>query len=164
MSVDFDARVADLAEQDIDSVALVGDNDPSFRFYVTDDGHVDISVVETLRFHQELADADHARYGGKYRPWSDFVDAEGRLTSSNSDKLVAELRRLTGVGTIEHDGDLELEGEPSWGVSIRTAYLPGESLAQWHDRIGWPVIAAVRNATDPGTFNYPYLFSAMLYS
>ena len=163
MGANFDARVADFAEQEIDAVSLVGDNDPSFQFYVTDDGYVDISVVETLRFHQELADADAARYGGKYRPWSDFVGADGRLTPSNSDKLVTELRRLTGVANIEHDADLEFDDEPSWGVSIRTGYLPGESLAQWHERIGWPVIAAVRNATDPGTFNYPYLFSAMLY-
>ncbi|MEB3023352.1 MULTISPECIES: hypothetical protein [Mycolicibacter] len=160
---DFNAPVSDYAGNTLDP-DVGPDGDSRFRFEVGEEGTVDIIFCEPLRFHQELADTDHRNIGGaQYRPWSDFVNANGYLTDANSEKLVAELRKMTGVSDIEHEPSAEFEDEPSWAVSIRTDYRQGETIASWHSRIGWPVVAAIVNTTDPGTFNCPYLFSAILY-
>lgn len=161
---DFDSPLADYADYDLDCRDVAPDGDGRFRFEVTGDGHVDITFVEPLQFHQNLADNDHQRIGlPQYRPWSDFVDDRGYLLPEHSDALVEELKKLTGITSIEHEPDSEDDEEPSWAVSIRTDYSPGETVASWHARIGWPTVATIVDVIDPGTFNTPYLFSAMLY-
>jgi hypothetical protein len=156
--VNFDQPVAELVGLDIDPVELVDNNDPRFRAYIPDSGHIDITFTEPLGFHHERAVAGSPPAGGQ---WADCVDSDGKLTSTASQRLIAQLRTLTGVGDIERQPDAEFDDEPCWAVSFRTDVLAGETLAQWHQRIGWPVIATVINTTDPGTFNSPYLFSVL---
>jgi hypothetical protein len=145
-------------DRGIDGIDL--SDDPQYRVEVDNEGHADIMWTEYLGFHQRLADGDHAKFGNA-PAWSQFVDEFGFLTAENETKLVAELVKLTSVAdieTVEYGGD-----EPCVTFSVRTDYLQGETVDQWFDRIGWHVVATLTNATDPGTFNFPYLFSAILY-
>lgn len=134
-------------------------DDPRYRVEVHDeDRYTDIVWTEYLAFHRELADRDHARWPDM-PSWSTFT-VDGWLTAENERVLCDELSRLTGIADI---GTEECDDEPNITFSIRTEYLEGETVTQWFDRIGWPVVAELTNCTDPGTFNHPYLFSAMLY-
>jgi hypothetical protein len=136
-----------------------------YTVHVSDDGHADIEWREELRFHRELCDADHARYphNPNFRPWSTYSEG-GWLTSESEAVLVAELRKLLSMEDVEtvESGDAD-GGDGYVAFSIRTDYREGETVQEWTDRIGWHVIATLTNATDPGTFMFPYLFSAMLY-
>lgn len=168
------SRMADCAGNMLAPIELGDDQYDRYRVEVTDDGHADIIWREELRFHRERCDADAESFGDRnsnYRPWSTYTEENGGsrwLTTENAEKLVAELRRLTKVDDIDttEDGDADNWDDANDGYvafSIRTDYREGETVSEWFDRIGWPVIAELVNCTDPGTFNHPYLFSAMLY-
>lgn len=70
-------------------------------------------------------------------------------------QLAIELADGKGYGTVHKDGCRDLRDAEPLGNA--------ETYDAWFDRIGWPVIATLINATDPGTFMFPYLFSAILY-
>ena len=171
MAVGKDALMSDYADNGIDGADLgATDNYPRFLVEVADDGHADVEITEPLAFHAELAQSDEQQSGSDYRgvAWRTLTDENGYLTSDATAKVAAELARLitseTGLTLdVVHEPDRELEDLPSVGLSVRTDYRPGETVQQWTDRVGWPVIATVINVTDPGTFNCPYLFSAILY-
>ena len=101
----------------------------------------------------------------RYKPWSHFTYQDGPWLAADNERILCdELKKLTGIDEIDPVEDGDPDGEDGYvAFSIHTDYREGETVAEWIDRIGWPVIATLTNATDPGTFNYPYLFSAMLY-
>lgn len=166
-----DSPMADHVDNDLYPMDLGDDWHMPYRILVYgggDGNYADIVWREELRFHHELADSDAAKLGernAQYKPWPHYTDDSGMwLTAENESILVDELKRLTGIEDIETAEDGDPDGDDGYiAFSIRTDYRDGETVAEWVDRIGWHVIATLTNATDPGTFNYPYLFSAMLY-
>lgn len=168
MATEFNNLMSNHVDNDLYPQDLGDDAYKPYRVLVGADGRAEILWREELRFHRELADADAERISRVYRPWSHYTDAGGVfLTAENEALLVDELKRLTKVNDIEtmEDGDPDPEsGDGYIAFSISVPYQAGETVVQWVDRIGWRVIATLINATDPGTFNYPYLFSAMLYA
>lgn len=161
----MNVRMADRVDRGLDPRDF-GEASGNYRVEIGEGGRADIIWREELRFHHELADADAVKYGdragGQYKPWSHYTNGIW-LTEDNEKKLVDELRRLTGLDDIEtiEDGDADEDGYVAF--TIGTTYSPEETVSAWIDRIGWPVVAELTNCTDPGTFNHPYLFSAMLY-
>lgn len=137
------------------------------RLEIDPDEHQAIIVwTEDLAFHAELAQSDEERFSDlaqqNWHKWSDLT-VDGWLTVESEDKLGVELERLIAkdgvkVWRSESGGD-----EPSVTFEVVTDYTDDETYDAWFDRIGWPVIATLINATDPGTFMFPYLFSAILY-
>lgn len=168
MRTTTDTKVEDLAD--------LGENpaDAPYdcRLEIDKEEHKAIIVwTETLKFHAELAQLDEQRFSPTvhHHKWSTLTDEHGWLTVEAQNNLEAELTKLLRekanlVGTdrtvwTENTDD----NEPSVTWEIVTDYLPDETYEAWLDRIGWPVIATLINATDPGTFMFPYLFSAILY-
>lgn len=130
-------------------------DDSRFLLEVDNEGHADIVFVDTLAFHAERLGED----------WAVVSDKNGYLTSKAGEwiasALAAMLRERAGIESpdVAYAEGLEYDDEPSYALSIRTRYSDGETFESWLDRVGWPVIATVTNASDPGTFNHPYLFT-----
>lgn len=120
--------------------------------------HVDcaasvVFVDYSLAFHAE-------RLGDEAPRW---FKPDGWPSDEGDTKLQQRLREIlakrAGVDSPtvwEYNGGGD---DPYWGVSIHADYREGETVRAWFDRIGWPIMAALINCTDPGTFNYPYLYS-----
>lgn len=133
----------------------------------TDERQAVIAWTEHLQFHAEYngpRELSSPGYGSVVTDddWSPLVYEDGWLTPDAkrhfADKLAVIIREQTGhdltVDTVDTGYD-----EPSITFEVVTDYRDGESYDAWLDRIGWPVVATLINATDPGTFNHPYLFS-----
>jgi hypothetical protein len=176
--IDADTKMIDLKDRGENPA----EGDPGENRYLleineqdeyNDDNLAIITFVEPLRFHAELAQADEERFSESSRQdwntWASLIGGAGFLNDEPTDKLVAELQKLIDQHagpdvTVERADYVAGDYEPALGVEFVTHFLPGETFGSWMDRIGWPVIATVNNATDPGTFNFPYLFSAILYN
>jgi hypothetical protein len=149
--------MADLKDTGLTALDFGHDNSLDLLVEIDLEGYADIQIAEPLAFHAERAgDA-----------WRVLVDEGGYLTTAGAAKVVAELTRLITAATgltvdIEHADYRQYDDEPTFGVSILTDYRPDETLQQWTDRIGWPVMATYINVTDPGTFGSPYLFDAVV--
>ncbi|AEK09589.1 hypothetical protein LITTLEE_212 [Mycobacterium phage LittleE] len=123
----------------------------------TEERQAIIVWVEPLVFHAGWN--NHRKW--QARPaidrWSRYVDADGWLTRAAADAIVARLQGYIGdcgkVYELEYGGD-----EPSITFEIVTEYEDGETFDHWFDRVGWPIVATLRNVTDPGAFMSPYLF------
>lgn len=176
--IDVATRMMDLVDRGVDGYEVTADNDPRFRVEVSGDNgenHAVICFVEPLRFHAELAQADEERFSHAatqtWHKWSELTDDDGYLTAESTEKITTELAAvITGENggkivdfDVSHADYLEFEDEPTLGIEVGTTFGADETFESWFDRIGWPVIATIINATDPGTFNFPYLFSAILY-
>jgi hypothetical protein len=119
---------------------------------------------ENLEFHAELAKSEEGTFP-KWtfvNSWDSLTDEYGFLKAEVIAALRDELARLLPQGCQVYADDTAGD-EIEVGFEIVTEYREGETYEAWLDRIGWPVIAELINCTDPGTFNHPYLFSAILY-
>lgn len=172
----------------MDSFADMGENpaeesNPNCRLEVDRENRQAIIVwTEYLQFHAELARSDEERFADHVvqtgNRWDDLTEG-GWLKPEAERALAGELARILtaeGVSTAawtvhgdDHDEPVQVwvaDGggdEPSVTFEVVTDYSEGESYESWFDRIGWPVVATLINCTDPGTFNFPYLFSRILY-
>lgn len=140
--------VADLADQGVNPA------EAPYNCWIevdTESRRATIVWVEDLRFH-----ADNRRL-----PLAD----DGWLKPEAYDELSAELesilQRHVGYGTHAYASPDFGGDEPHVAFEVDTDYAEGETYGGWLERIGWPIVAALINSTDPGTFNYPYLFSAI---
>ncbi|QDM58027.1 hypothetical protein SEA_BOMBITAS_195 [Mycobacterium phage Bombitas] len=131
----------------------------------TEERQAIIVWVESLAFHAEFNGprqyvATSSYFVDKAMPdhWSAHVDADGWLTRAATDAIVARLQGYIGdcgkVYELEYGGD-----EPNITFEIVTSYEDGETFDHWFDRVGWPIVATLRNVTDPGAFMSPYLFA-----
>lgn len=166
---DIDTKVEDLADRGANPAEGTSDY---CILEIDKEQHKAIIVwTEMLAFHAELARSDEEKFSPTvhHHKWSTLTDENGFLTVAAQDSLEAELTKLLKqkanlvvadqvVWTTDNGYD-----EPSVTWEIVTDYLPDETYEDWLDRIGWPVVATLINATDPGTFMFPYLFSAILY-
>lgn len=118
---------------------------------------------EPLAFHAELAKSEEDRLSFTFlNRWSSLTDEYGFLITGAASALRDELARLLPKGCQVYI-DKGACDEPEVCFEVVTDYRDDETYEAWLDRIGWPVIAELINSTDPGTFNHPYLFSAILY-
>ncbi len=139
----------------IDSVQL-GADDPRFAVEVSEEtpGFASVVFNEPLKFHADLAK--------RFTPdeWAERIGETGWLNAEWEEKMIDRLR-----GYLEKYGVTEIysvdggDYEPNFTVEIGADYLEGETFDQWHERIGWPIIATCINVSDPGTFNSPYWFA-----
>lgn len=111
--------------------------------------------IEPLELHAE-------RIGPR---WGSLVDDGGHLLPGVEGALVDRLANLlpaSAAGSVINTVDDYAEADrPAVRIEIATNYHDGETFDRWFDRVGWPVVATLRNITDPGTFNSPYLFSGL---
>ena len=145
---------------------LTQPNEPYMYLEINrDEREAVICFTEPLAFHAELAQREESSIRGQ-RPWADLTDEHGYLTPEQQGKIGTELAKLikgqTGVDATVYS-ESGWDDEPSIGFEIVTTYQDGETFNSWFDRAGWPIVATIINVTDPGTFNCPYLFSAILY-
>jgi hypothetical protein len=144
-------------------------DDPRFMLEINADSReAVIEFRESLAFHADSAQQKEQRGHPGAHLWAELVDKGGYLTSDAAYKVAVEMSRIldnAGVKNVqvEYASGLEYDDEASMALSFVSSYSDGETYAHWHDRIGWNIVACVINATDPGTFNFPYLFSALLY-
>lgn len=166
MSITGNTLMADLADRGENPA----DNDPRFLLEINrDSNQAVLCFVEPLAFHAELARADEAKGYPAVHRWADLVDSTGYLTDAAAEVLRGEISRLFvskgGISTAQVDlaEHLQHDDESSVGVEVTTTYQVNETYNSWVDRIGWPIVATLIDITDPGTFNCPYLFSALLH-
>ncbi len=161
MAAKWDTPMTELADQGeplADDANCYLEVDVANRFAV-------VCWVEELAFHAELARANP--HGVQGKSWDDLTDSSsGELTPAARDALIAELERLLKEQGIDAEiDDAEyLQGDdrnPAFGLEIATRFHEGETFGSWFDRVGWPIVATLINVTDPGTYNSPYLFSAL---
>lgn len=115
-----------------------------------------------IEFRESLA--SHRSYAGD--AWSTLCGSNGYLTAPAAEGLAAQYSKILadhgvhGV-TVKYAAGQEFDDEPSVAVQFISVFSPGETFGSWHARIGWPIIAEVINGTDPGTYNYPYVYAAL---
>lgn len=123
----------------------------------TDQREAVIEFRESLSFHRDR--------GGE--AWFRLCDSNGYLTASSEARLAEQYstilanRGVTGVSVTYANG-LESDEEPSVALSFASTFTSGETFGSWFTRIGWPIVAEVTNSSDPGTFNSPYVYTALL--
>ncbi|MEB3023076.1 MULTISPECIES: hypothetical protein [Mycolicibacter] len=134
-----------------------------------DRNEAEIIFSDHLAFHAEYARQDEQSGRTADNPWASITDANGYLTDQAKSKLTGALsqlladRGIAGVSTVYASGS-EFDDAPSYVVGFWSTFAAGETFDSWFSRIGWPIIAAVINSTDPGTFNWPYVFNALRFA
>lgn len=149
-----DTLMADLADRG----ELPDPADPRFVLEINTEQHeAVIEFRESLTFHRgQCVDA-----------WPRLCDSNGYLTVAAATHLAEQYAKaladsgVRGV-TVTYANGQEFDDEPSVALSFVSAFSPGETFDRWFTRIGRPIIAEVINSTDPGTYNSPYVYAALL--
>ena len=164
--IDFDIKWADLDfdNQRWDARDIIEDELPYSFVELGEKGNhsgVEVGNTEYLNFALEQDDIPH-----EYRD-----DDEGWLTSEGEARVLKFFQDLLAGNRYWGAGSPFLEtldissqmggDDPNYTLSFIIQFDQEGTVGDVFENIIDPFFAAIRNATDPGTFNHPYVFSHM---